>query len=175
MIHLSPPMNLELTITRPLTVPLSKGFVELESLEHLSLTDCKSLTALPAGIHSIISIYFIWHRHDPFKPPLNLGLTVAPTLNHSLSEGFGELESLQTLNLELCISLTSLPAGMHTIISIYFIVTVMIHLSPPMNLGLTITPILNCSTIRRFRRVGESRGAYPHQMQGFDDPARRYV
>jgi len=59
MIHLSPPMNLELTVTRPLTVPLSEGFGELTNLKELNLNLCKKLTALPAGEHTIISIYFI--------------------------------------------------------------------------------------------------------------------
>jgi len=52
---------------------------------------------------------------------LNLGLIVTPILNHSLSEGFGDLKSLQKLYLGECKKLTALPAGIQTIISTYFI------------------------------------------------------
>ena len=100
---------------------LSEGFGELESLQTLNLELCISLTSLPAGMHTIISFYFIVTVMIHLSPPMNLELTVTRPLTVPLSEGFGELTNLETLKLNVCEKLMALPEGMHTIISIYFI------------------------------------------------------
>ena len=100
---------------------LSEGFGELESLQTLNLELCISLTSLPAGMHTIISFYFIVTVMIHLSPPMNLELTVTRPLTVPLSEGFGELTNLQYLNMKFCNKLTALPAGMHSIISVYFI------------------------------------------------------
>ena len=89
---------------------LSEGFGQLRSLVELNLRYCQQLRALPEGIPP---------RILPLTPLL-LGMHCALTdrdirssvvLNRSLSEGFGQLKSLVTLNLMGCCELKELCEG----------------------------------------------------------------
>ena len=97
----------------PGLIPPSEGFGELHSLKELNLDGCIKLEALPAGLNAFPPACCSHHRslHPPFT--LNHPRTAWP--NPLLSEGFGELRSLQKLELSYCNRLGSLPAGLHII------------------------------------------------------------
>ena len=93
---------LEIGLTVPCLLP--EGFGELRSLETLNLWNCKSLQSLPASEYHCFR--YLYLRLCPCLH-VSFGLTVAL----ALSEGFGELASLQTLSLFRCEALESLPEG----------------------------------------------------------------
>ena len=90
-----------------LNYSLSEGFGQLESLRELNLKYCQ-LRALPEGIPPRIipltSALAILARIDR-------DISSSVLLNCPLSEGFGQLENLQTLNLSFCEQLLALPKG----------------------------------------------------------------
>ena len=89
---------------------LSEGFGELRNLKTLNLYECRSLLSLPAGLHTIEPA--CCSQRSPLPPfILNHPRTARP--NRLLSEGFGELRSLKSLDLENCQALRFLPAGLH--------------------------------------------------------------
>ena len=80
-------------LPRSWSILLSEGFGELKSLEILSLFNCYSLTALPEGTCTFVLCCFIWNPHNPYEPPLNLGPTVTPMLNHSTLQRLRRVEA----------------------------------------------------------------------------------
>ena len=92
---------------------LSEGFGQLESLQKLDLTWCEQLRALPEGIPPCIitpsAALAIWAR-------IGRGISSSVLLTCSLSEGFGQLERLEELNLTSCYDLKELPEGVPLLI-----------------------------------------------------------
>jgi hypothetical protein len=74
----------------------------------LNLKNCRSLGSLPAGLHTINPTCC---SHRSPQPPFTLNHPRTARPNPPLSEGFGELRSLQTLYLNGCEKLQALPEG----------------------------------------------------------------
>ena len=92
-----------------LNCSLSEGFGQLRSLVTLNLSFCKQLLALPEGIPP---------RILPLSAALAMlaqidrDISASILLNRSLSEGFGDLTSLKSLNLYFCPASKNMPAAL---------------------------------------------------------------
>ena len=84
---------------------LSEGFGDLASLEDLDMSCCTNVRSLPESFCRLNNLKKL-DLSGKYRQDMKL---------ESLPEWFGELHSLQELNLYMCTSLLSLPAGIHTI------------------------------------------------------------
>ena len=100
----------ELDLSGSNLVSLPERFGQLRSLVTLNLKECWELLALPEGIPPRIlpSLYCPGHFG---ASEWGRGISSSVVLNRSLSEGFGQLRSLVTLDLGWCTQLLALPEG----------------------------------------------------------------
>ena len=149
---------------------LSEGIGDLKNLQELNLYKCKQLLALPEGISPRIipltSALAILARIDR-------DISSSVLLNRPLSEGFGQLRSLVTLQMIGCDSLRELPAGIPDKI---------LPLAPlPFGHELCLNCLgqqfLRCAeplTLRRVRAAAQPCGAQPPGLRAAAGPPRRH-